>query len=59
MKQPRPCHPHCGEVKQGEYPVVALSLALIAVVLVFFVLIIARANARWKKREAAQTEVSP
>jgi len=48
-----------GEVEKGQPPVVALSLGLIAVVLVFFVLIINRAVSRWNKQEAAETEVSP
>jgi hypothetical protein len=46
-------------VPEGEPPVVALSLGLIAVVLIFFALIINRGISRWNKQEAAQTEVSP
>jgi SNF family Na+-dependent transporter len=48
-----------GQVEEGQPPVVALSLGLIVVVLIFFALIITRANQRWDKQEARQTEVSP
>ncbi len=48
-----------GRVEEGEPPVVALSLTLIAVVLVFFALIITRANQRWDKQDADRKEVSP
>jgi hypothetical protein len=47
------------EVEEGQPPVVAMALGLIAVVLVFFVLVISRAIRRWNIQEAAQTEVSP
>ena len=48
-----------GKVEEGQPPVVALSLALIVTVLVFYVLIINRAVNRWDQKEAAETEVSP
>lgn len=48
-----------GQAEPGEPPVVSLSLALIAVVLIFFVLLINRAVQRWDKLEASQTEDSP
>jgi len=47
------------DVEEGQMPVVALSLGLIAIVLIFFILIINRAVGRWNKQEAAQKEVSP
>jgi hypothetical protein len=46
-------------VETGQPPVVALSLGLILVVLIFFTLIISRARRRWDKLEASETEVSP
>jgi len=48
-----------GQVEEGQPPVVALSLGLIVVVLIFFVLIITRANQRWDKQESSETGVSP
>ncbi len=48
-----------GQVEEGQPPVVALSLGLIVIVLVFFALIINRAVRRWNKLEAAQKETSP
>jgi SNF family Na+-dependent transporter len=47
------------EVEEGQPPIVALSLGLIVVVLIFFALIINRAARRWDKLEAAQKETSP
>jgi hypothetical protein len=47
------------DVEEGQPPVVALSLGLIVIVLVFFALIINRAVSRWNKLEAAQKESSP
>ena len=47
------------DVEEGQTPVVALSLGLIVVVLIFFALIINRSISRWNKLEAAQKESSP
>jgi NSS family neurotransmitter:Na+ symporter len=47
------------KVEEGQPPVVAMSLGLIFVVLIFFALIISRSVRRWDKLDASQTEVSP
>jgi len=45
-----------GQIEEGQPPVVALSLGLIVVVLIFFALIITRANQRWDELEKEKKE---